>query len=391
MTPAVLIVVGRASGGVAQQVGMQVRALHERGIPVEVWGPHSTLDSLGGIPSQVQTQVVDVGERPALRDVATVRRLRRAWSRFAVVHAHGARAGALAALASVGINPAVRRTRFVVTLHNRPIGSRPVRFVGWLLVWLVAQRGDAVLAVSPDLVRRVKVLAAGRYAFSLVARRHRPLVDLAIVAAPIPVDEVPASLEEARRRATATRYVLEWPQDEFIVATVARLAPQKGLDSVISAAIELAQGAFSGRRWRWLVIGDGPLRAQLEAAARDSGVAANVEFLGRRSDAVTLMRLADIVVSPALWEGQSVAIMEALGVGAALVATDVGGTRGVTGRAARLVAPARPDALADQIAAVASSTMLTDQLRTAAIRRARTLPRVPQLLDQLRRAYDSTI
>ncbi|MDN5601514.1 MAG: glycosyltransferase, partial [Brachybacterium sp.] len=76
-----------------------------------------------------------------------------------------------------------------------------------------------------------------------------------------------------------------------------------------------------------------------------------VELLGRREDVPVLLERADLVVSAAVWEGQPVWLQEALRAGRAIVATDAGGTRWVTGEAAQLVPVGDPAALADAITA----------------------------------------
>ena len=65
-----------------------------------------------------------------------------------------------------------------------------------------------------------------------------------------------------------------------------------------------------------------------------------MRLLGHRDDVPDLLAAADVVVSSAVWEGQPVGLQEALHAGAAVVATDVGGTAAVVGDAALLVPPA---------------------------------------------------
>ena len=92
---------------------------------------------------------------------------------------------------------------------------------------------------------------------------------------------------------------------------------------------------------------------------------------------------ADVVVSAARWEGQPVFLQEALAAGAAIVATDAGGTRLVTGDAAILVTPEDPHALAEAIRRL-GDPVVREQARTHALRRAAQLPTREDLLAQLR-------
>ncbi len=73
------------------------------------------------------------------------------------------------------------------------------------------------------------------------------------------------------------------------------------------------------------IAGDGPLRSRLEAVARETGIAANVRFLGFRRDVPALLNAADLFVMPSLSEGLPLAILEAMAAKVPIVATAVGG------------------------------------------------------------------
>jgi len=183
---------------------------------------------------------------------------------------------------------------------------------------------------------------------------------------------------------------------EQLVLTVARLAPQKGLDLLLDAAALVdgpAETARPGRHaapspgWRWVVAGDGPLHGELGARIRAEELP--VLLVGRRDDVPDLLAAADVVVSTATWEGQPIAVQEALRAGAAIVATDVGGTREVTGDAAVLVPGGDAAALAEAVRAVLVDPARQQQLRQRAGARAEELPRPADVLAQLRAVYQA--
>lgn len=78
---------------------------------------------------------------------------------------------------------------------------------------------------------------------------------------------------------------------------------------------------------RWQLVGDGELRGEYEALARDLGVADRVEFLGRRADVATILAGAAVGVNCSDSEGFSNAVLECMLAGCAVAATDVGGNR----------------------------------------------------------------
>ena len=77
---------------------------------------------------------------------------------------------------------------------------------------------------------------------------------------------------------------------------------------------------------RLLIVGDGPRRAELEAAAKREGVAARVEFLGTQAEPLAWLARADVFVQSSHFEGTPTAVLEAMACGVPVVATDVGGT-----------------------------------------------------------------
>lgn len=124
--------------------------------------------------------------------------------------------------------------------------------------------------------------------------------------------------------------------EPVILGMVGRLAAVKDQRRLL-CAIEhiLAQRPELSHRLRVIVIGDGPLRRELEDRARHLG--GMVWFAGERSDVPALMPLMGVFVLPSLGEGISNTILEAMSAGLPVVASDVGGNPelvedGVTGR-----------------------------------------------------------
>ena len=356
----ILQVCGSAAGGVRAHLADCARLLAANGHDVIVEAPAAVLDGLDIEPARAEP--LEIGPRPSLNDTLSVARLRRLGRRADVLHAHGLRAGALAALALGRRRRG--RTRLVVTLHNLTVGGRLTTLVGDRLERLIARRADLVLAVSPDLAERAKDLGT-------------PHVELAIIPAVPPQQPAEPGASDAAAAEDA------WPRSGARLLTVARLAPQKGLPLLLEAAAILSREVDAGRltAFTWALAGDGPGREQ--AAERIAAEQLPVTLLGRRSDAPALMEVADIVVQTSLWEGQPLTIQEALRAGAAIVATDVGGTAVTARGGAVLVAP-QAQAIAESL-----GTLLSDsEARSRAVERAQAaagrLPGLEDLAAQLR-------
>jgi glycosyltransferase involved in cell wall biosynthesis len=154
----------------------------------------------------------------------------------------------------------------------------------------------------------------------------------------------PAEPGERRRR----RRELGLPPVPAVIYA-GRLSPEKGVDVLIDAWADARRRGVVGTL---CLVGDGPERGALERRARDHGVLGAVRFAGPADDVAPWLAAADAFVLPSRTEGLSVALLEAMSSGLAVVATDVGGTRDAAGGAAVLVPPAEPRALAEALAAV---------------------------------------
>lgn len=113
-------------------------------------------------------------------------------------------------------------------------------------------------------------------------------------------------------------------QEAPLVVCVGRLELQKGQATAIKALTRL-QGVHLA------LVGDGPLRGELEALARAVGVGHRVHFLGRRTDIPQILKTADVYVQPSLWEGFGIAAVEAMAAGLPIVASRVPGLADVIG------------------------------------------------------------
>jgi glycosyltransferase involved in cell wall biosynthesis len=387
----VAFVLGTTAGGTGRHVQMLVTGCAARGIPSVVAGPAETQLDFGfgapGVQSEtVQSETVQFGDRPNVRDGLAVLRLRQVLARSGadVVHAHGLRAGALAALA-LSLRPTAAPVPLVVTVHNAPPPSGVTAAVYQALELIVARSATTILCVSADLEDRMRRAGARDVGRALVPSRGQAGLGTAVAGetvrrelglgqdegAPGRAAGGTARAEGSAGRAdggTARAGGSAEPSRRPLILAAGRLAPQKGFATLIEAA----------RRWGDLspvpllaIAGSGPLHAELIAAAAPLGDA--VRFLGHRDDIAALLAAADLFVLPSLWEGQPLVLQEALCAARPIVATRTGGVPDLTGEDGALLIPAGdPAELAAAVRRVLTSDALARRLADGA--RARMLP-----------------
>ena len=314
----VVLVLASSTGGIGRHVAALVAGLAGGTDPldVHVCGPAATEDEFGFTAAGARFTAVEIPASPQPRDAAAVRALRRAMQdgpRPAAVHAHGLRAGLVAALARPGGCP------LVVTWHNRVMAGGLRAAVYGPLERYVARAADVNLGASADLVERARRLGA---------RDAR----LGAVAAPV--------LPPPRRTAAEVRDELGAEPDQPVILSVGRLHPQKRHDLLIAAAAR-----WCGRRPVPLVAIAGTGPAYMPLAGLVSRLHAPVHLLGQRHDVSDLLGAADLAVVCSDWEARQLFAQEALRAGVPLVATTAGGVPDLVGDAALLVPPGDLDAI----------------------------------------------
>ena len=345
----VTLVLGTATGGVGAHVHSLAQALVADGWDVSVCGPQATEDLFGFTAAGARFAAVHI--TGASGDASAVLALRRATRETDVVHAHGLRAATVAGLSG--------RRPLVVTLHNAvlaPPGAK--RRLLELGERFVARRADVTLGASPDLVERAKALGARDVRFGPVA---------ALSTAPV-------------RMADDVRSELGVPAGRPLIVSVGRLHEQKAHDVLIRAAARWAE--FEPVV---VIAGGGPQEAELDALIGE--LQAPVRLLGRRPDVPDLLQAADVVVLASSWEARSLVAQEALTLGRALVATDVGGMRELVGDGAQLVPPGDVDAFADAVGDLLADPVARAQLGARGRRRAASWPTVRDTVEQLEAIY----
>lgn len=286
---------------------------------------------------------------------------------FDVVHAHSSKAGALARLASVGLDaariytPHAMRT-MDLTLH--PVGRAFYRFIE---VALARSVSDALIAVSES------------------ERRH--IIEQGVPASKsyVVANGIPAAPAFDR---PAIRQDVGLAADDICIGFIGRLVPQKAPERFVSAVACLAR---RDPRVRGLIVGTGPLEHAVERLARQYGI---IDRLIRVTDrpGPAVLPAFDILLMPSLYEGMPYVLLEALSVGVPVVATDVGGVaeaveQAVTG----FVVPQENEGeLLEKLGLLVQDTPLRNAFAAASLRKSSEMT-VDRMVDETLNVYRAAL
>jgi len=193
-------------------------------------------------------------------------------------------------------------------------------------------------------------------------------------------------VEEVHSRTPNSDQVFPGSYSTRRVVTVANMhVNTKGHSYLIDAASRICQSMPV----TFVLIGDGPLRPELERQVREAGLSDKFLFLGQRADVPSLLAHCDVFVLPSLSEGLPNVVLEALAAGLPVVATRVGGTPEIIrdGIDGLLVEPRDPKALADGIVRILSNPGLARSLLEAGRERVRTDFSFDRVISELEQLY----
>ncbi|HEU0303527.1 MAG TPA: glycosyltransferase family 4 protein [Gaiellaceae bacterium] len=276
--------------------------------------------------------------------------LRRALQGAELVHTHLVHADVFGALTT--------RKPTVSTKHNPdPFRAGPWRFAERAL----ARRARRIVAIS-EAVRRFNVDEVG------LPEKKIEVVHYGLDALPEPWGENPE---------------LPIRKGSPLLLCVARLAPQKGVDTAIRALASIPEATL-------LVLGEGPERATLEALARELAVADRVLMPGRVGDIAAFYRRCDVVVHPARWEGFGLAMLEGMLAAKPVVAARAGSAPEIVadGMTGLLVPPDDPHALAAAVTSMLADRQRAEMYGTIGLGRARAQFSVERMAQRTLAVYE---
>jgi glycosyltransferase involved in cell wall biosynthesis len=204
--------------------------------------------------------------------------------------------------AGIAIRLAGTGTRHFASIQNS-VAAEYLGPVGWVRrieFWVgkrVLRRAAGVVALSTGVRNEViELFGVPADRVAMIHNCGEPRPDAAVV---------PAAVTEQKAR-------------RFLLLACGRLVKQKNYPLLLTAFSQLRHRSDT-ELW---ILGEGPLRQELENLAAQLGIMGHIRFLGFRRPSTAWMQLADLFVLSSSWEGFANVIVEAMGVGVPVVSTD---------------------------------------------------------------------
>jgi glycosyltransferase involved in cell wall biosynthesis len=287
-----------------------------------------------------------------------------------ILHVHGTKPAMITRLAVIGLK---KKPKIVYTLHGLHIIRKGFpskqllvlfeRFLNkWTDVLICVAEGDKKSALEYGLIpeSKIKVIMLG-----------------------IDMQEFEVPSDKVNRLKSELGL-----SGKFIITGIGRLHPQKDFSTALKGIKVLAE---TNKNIVFLIVGDGPLRADLEAETKSLGITENVRFLGYRKDIPDIVNMSDILLFSTNWEGFGLIPAEAGAARKPIVASDVTGPREVVadGKTGYLFKRGSVEELVEKTRPLVDSEALRKEIGDAGYEHIKNNFSMEKMLEKHRKLFNS--
>ncbi|QSQ09405.1 N-acetyl-alpha-D-glucosaminyl L-malate synthase [Koleobacter methoxysyntrophicus] len=367
----VLFITRPAGGGMKEHIISLINGLDPQKFAIYVAGERDFIQNMNPVNKHITSIPVEIkGDCSPKSDVECIYSLIKLLFKnpFDVVHCHGLKAALLGGIAA-GLTG---YKNCIYTVHNDvsfDAGQR-IKKKGYE----TAERFSSyffryIIAVSEGLKRE------------LTSKRGIPEEKIKVIPNGIDVKRYKTSGNVNR-----IKEQMGIPKNSRVIGTIARFAPQKDLSTLLRAVSRLISLVPDVR---FIMVGDGPLRPQLEKEAENLNIRDKVIFTGYRHDIPKILGIMDVFALSSRTEGMPITVLEAMVMEKAVVATGVGGIPEVVkhGVSGILVNPGDEAALAGGLLRVLNDKELAQALGSAGKKTILERYTVEKMLESTERLY----
>lgn len=201
-------------------------------------------------------------------------------------------------------HPSIRKIPMVVSFHglyNPPTSKTAplAHILNKTMAWICKYRAERTIIVS-------------KYAGEYLLQEGVPANKLSIV-----YNGIPAQIPEYPP--------IELPDDIIKIGFIGRIDEIKGLEYLLEAAAKLKQKHIEN--FHIYIVGDGPKSDDLKALTKHLNIEKHIDFVGYQNNIASWLNAWDIFVLPSLQENHSIALLEAMRAGKAIICTEIGGNK----------------------------------------------------------------
>ena len=304
-----------------------------------------------------------IGEVSPMRDLVTAYDLRKILGKVKpkILHIHSTKAGLVGRMA---VSWMLRRPKVILTVHSFVFDTR----VG-------KRKRAAVARVERRLARYTSKIIAVSKALrdELITQMGLPPEKLQVIYNGVVFQDPPKPAHKG-----------------IVIGTVARLAPQKGVEHFIQAAAIIKKKRPSAR---FVIIGDGPFRFWLEMEVERAEIKGSIEFMGFRQDALSIVAGFEVFVLPSIRETFGLALVEAMSLGVPVVASDVGGVPEIIdGTTTGLLAePGKPEDIARNVCRLLDDKPFAEEMGRQGCEFVRTNFTAERMLEEVQALYGTVM
>ena len=294
-------------GGGQMHVLLLSKYLHRENIEVAI-----ATESTGWLVAQAQklniaTHPIAISNKLTWQSFQNIYQLLKT-QKFDVIHTHGGTAGFWGRLVAACLK---NKPKIIHTYHGlHYLNTTQTKSLKQKIKTAIFQQIDQLLLGVTD---QIICVCQSDYEKAIAAKVATPS-KTAIVYNGIEIDKFSQPIKQETSRKT-----FDIEPTEFIFGNVGRLHEQKGHKYLLQAFAKVSDRA------RLLIIGDGELKDELIKLADDLKISDRIVFLGARSDVYEFLSAIDVFIMPSLWEGQPIALLEALAMGKPCIVSDVDG------------------------------------------------------------------